>query len=54
MRDLITSLITIIIAIIFAWAGSQGTPDLFGFPGLIFLTALSLKLKIIFRHLCAL
>jgi len=40
MRDLITSLITIIIAIIFAWAGSQGTPDLFGFPGLIFLTAL--------------
>ena len=40
MRDLITSLIIIIIAAFFSWAGSQGAPDLFGFPGLVFLAAI--------------
>ena len=40
MRDLIASLIIIIIAAFFSWAGSQGAPDLFGFPGLIFLAAI--------------
>jgi steroid 5-alpha reductase family enzyme len=37
MRDLFVSIITVIVAVVFAWAGSYSGPSFAGFPALVFI-----------------
>jgi hypothetical protein len=37
MRDLFVSIITVIVAGVFAWAGSSNGPSFAGFPALVFI-----------------
>ena len=51
MRDIFISIISVIIAGAFAWAGSYGGPSFAGFPALMFIVGTGFLIHWIFFYL---